>query len=191
MKNTPLLALYKIFLFILISIIGCSPASKTEKDTSIQERNVAWDESDSESVADSLVLILLQAEWNKNFSQKNKPIIVVGKIDDNSNENIDTSLLAKYLERSLLNSGKVSFIADKQKRENIRNHRKNRADFTDNIQFIKYLKLLKANFFLDGELNLSIDSSAIQTQKTYKLDVELLNTKDASIVWQDRVIINK
>lgn len=191
MKNRPSLTIYKTFLFVLISIIGCSPASKTEKSQSIPERLIIWDESDSESLADSLVSISLQAEWNKNFSMKSKPIIVVGKIVDNSNENIDVSLFAKYIERSLLNSGEVSFIQSKEMRETIRNDRKSKSDFTDNMKFSKYLKSLKSDFFLCGDISLNIDSTIVPIQKRYTLNAEIISTKNASIVWQDEQIIKK
>ncbi len=191
MKKISSLIIYKIFLFVLISIIGCSPVSKTEKNQSIPQRIIIWDESDSESLADSLVSISLQAEWNKIFSMKSKPIIVVGKIVDSSNENIDVLLFAKYLERSLLNSGEVSFIQSKEMREIIRNDRKNKSDFTDNIKFSKYLKSLKTDFFLCGDISLNIDSTIVPVQKRYTLNAEIISTKNASIVWQDEQIIKK
>ena len=105
MKSKNPLILYSFFLLIMITIFGCSSASKTEKAQIIPAENTVWNEIDSEIITDSLITISLHSEWNKNFSKKRKPIIVVGKIEDRSNENIDVSLLAKNLERSLINSG--------------------------------------------------------------------------------------
>ena len=184
MKNKQSIIAFSIIFSIMIFIVGCSPASKTEKDQIIPVKTIVWDEIDSEIIADSLVSISLLAEWNKNFSQKRKPIIVVGKIEDSSNESIDVSLLAKNLERSLLNSGEISFIASKEMREIIRNERKNKADFADNKKFIKYLKSLKSDFFISGDINLRVDSSAVLVQKKYTLDVEIISTKNASVIWK-------
>ena len=184
MKNKQSIIAFSIIFSIVIFIVGCSPASKTEKDQIIPERITVWDENDSKTIADSLVLISLQSDWNKNFPPKRKPIIVVGKIKDSSNENIDVSLLAKNLERSLINSGEVSFVASKEMREIIRNDRKNKTDFSDNDKFKKYLKSLKSDFFISGDINLSVDSSAVPVQKRYNLNVEIISTKNASVIWK-------
>ena len=184
MKNKQSIIAFNIIISIMIFIIGCSPTSKTEKDQIIPAKIIVWDEIDSEIIADSLISISLQSDWNKNFSKKRKPIIVVGKIVSTSDEIIDVSLLAKDIERSLINSGKVTFIADKQKREDIRNDRKNKDDFTDEKKFIKYLKSLKSDFFISGDINLRVDSSAVLVQKKYTLDVEIISTKNASVIWK-------
>lgn len=191
MKNKSLLSIYKVFLFILISTIGCSSVSKTEKDQSIPERIVIWNESDSESIADSLISISLQAEWNKNFSQKRKPIIVVGKMENKSKENIDVSLLAKDIERSLINSGEVSFISSKEKREIIRADRKNFEDFAEKDKFIKYMKPLKADFFMSGVVYSQVDSSVTPIRKKYELSLNIISTKNATVVWEGVQSITK
>jgi len=183
MKNKQSIIAFNIIISIMIFIIGCSPASKTEKDQIIPAKIIVWDEIDSEIIADSLILISLQSDWNKNFSKKRKPIIVVGKIVSTSDEIIDVSLLAKDIERSLINSGEVTFIADKQKREDIRNDRKNKDDFTDEKKFIKYLKSLKSDFFISGNFNSIVDSTSIPVEKRYTLNAEIISTKNASVVW--------
>ena len=183
MKNKQSIIAFNIIISIMIFIIGCSPTSKTEKDQIIPAKIIVWDEIDSEIIADSLISISLQSDWNKNFSKKRKPIIVVGKIVSTSDEIIDVSLLAKDIERSLINSGKVTFIADKQKREDIRNDRKNKDDFTDEKKFIKYLKSLKSDFFISGNFNSIVDSTSIPVEKRYTLNAEIISTKNASVVW--------
>jgi len=184
MKNKQSIIAFNIIISIMIFIIGCSPTSKTEKDQIIPAKIIVWDEIDSEIIADSLISISLQSDWNKNFSKKRKPIIVVGKIVSTSDEIIDVSLLAKDIERSLINSGKVTFIADKQKREDIRNDRKNKDDFTDEKKFIKYLKSLKSDFFISGNFNSIVDSTSIPVEKRYTLNAEIISTKNASVVWK-------
>ncbi len=184
MKNNQSIIAFNIILSIMIFIIGCSPASKTEKNQIIPAKIIVWDEIDSEIIADSLISISLQSDWNKNFSKKRKPIIVVGKIVSTSDEIIDVSLLAKDIERSLINSGEVTFIADKQKREDIRNDRKNKDDFTDEKKFIKYLKSLKSDFFISGNFNSIVDSTAIPVEKRYTLNAEIISTKNASVIWK-------
>ena len=54
----------------------------------------------------------------------------------------------------------------------------------DNDKFKKYLKSLKSDFFISGDINLSVDSSVVPVQKRYNLDVEIISTKNASVVWK-------
>lgn len=173
-----------IILSVILILSSCTPTSETVKDQNIPEQKLAWDEKDSEYIADTLISSSLFAEWNMNFSKSRKPIIVVGKIENNSDEEIDVSLLAKNMERSLINSGEVSFIASKEMREIIRADRKDQDDFTKTDKFIKYMKLLKADFFMSGTINSQVDSSVIPIQKKYELIVNIINTKNASVVWK-------
>lgn len=170
----------------MLTLFGCSSAPKTGKEqTPTPPTKLAvWDKNDSETISDSLISSALQADWKKNFTTKRKPIITVGKIENKSSEKINVSLLAKDIERSLINSGEVSFIADKQKREVIRNDRKSISDFADNNKFKKYLRSLKSDFFISGNINASADSSVVPIQKNYTINLEVINTKNASVVWE-------
>lgn len=185
MKDKKKYILLGVMFVIIFLISGCSPSSETVKDKNIPERDLTFDEKDSEYIADTLISSSLLAEWNTNFSKKRKPTIVVGKIANESIEVLDVSLIAKNLERSLLNSGEVSFIASKEKRESIRTDRKNQDDFTGKDKFIKYLKPLKADFFMSGQINSQIDSSVSPILKKYELSLNIINTKNATVVWED------
>ena len=180
-----------IILIIILILSSCAPTSETVKDKSIPELKLNWNEKDSESISDTLILSSLGAEWNEKFPKSKKPIIVVGNIEDKSEDNIDVSLLAKNLERSLINSGEVSFIASKEKREMIRADRKNFEDFADNDKFIKYMKPLKADFFMSGTIISQVDSSVAPIRKKYELNVNIIYTKNASVVWEGVQSITK
>jgi PBP1b-binding outer membrane lipoprotein LpoB len=180
MKNKNLV-IYSTFI-LMVMFFGCSSAPKTEK-TSTVNKPIVWEINDSQSISDSLISSALTADWKKKFTKKRKPIVVVGRIENNSTEKIDVTQLAKDLERSLINSGEVTFIADKQKREVIRTNRKNSSDFPAD-KFKKYLKSLKADFFIEGNINTNVDSSVVPIQKNYTLNLEVLNTRNASVVWK-------
>ncbi|VAX26643.1 hypothetical protein MNBD_IGNAVI01-113 [hydrothermal vent metagenome] len=192
MKKQISITVYSTFVIMLI-FFGCSTTPKTEKEqvqpTSI--KSTVWDKNDSETISDSLILSALKADWKKNFSKKGKPIVVVGRIENKSGKDIDVSLLAKDIERSLINSGEVSFIADKPKREVIRTNRKNESDFPDNKKFKKYLKSLKADFFITGDINSNVDSSVVPIEKMYTMNLEIINAKNASVVWKGSQSLTK
>lgn len=181
----------RLIVVLLIFFVGCSTSAKIEKTEITKKPIINWDTSDSEHLADSLIIELLSSDWASKNSNKKKPIIVVGKLNSYSVDSIDTKTLEKDLERSLVNSGKVSFISSKKKREEIRYDRRNSSDFEDSKSFNQYLKSLKSDFFLQGNFSASIDSTDTSVQKKYILDVELLNTRDTKIVWESTKSISK
>ncbi|MCK5455642.1 MAG: hypothetical protein KAI45_00860 [Melioribacteraceae bacterium] len=166
---------------VLIQIfISCSSAGTTETNSGLE--NKLWNENDSEVIADSIVKNILLSEWNTKFSTNRKPKIIVGSIEDLTNEKIDTELLSKNIERSLINSGDVTFISSKSNREMVRNNRKNKNDFDGDEEFKKYLQPLKSDFFISGNINLSVDSVSVPKLKEYKLTLEIIKSKNLESV---------
>ena len=183
--------LSKLIVVLLVFFVGCSTSPKIEKTEIAQKPIVIWDTSDSEHMADSLISELLSSDWASKISKKRKPIIVVGKLNSYSIDSIDIKTLEKNLERSLVNSGEVSFISSKEKREEIRYDRRNSLDFEDSKSFNQYLKSLKSDFFLQGNFRVTIDSANTSVRKTYIMEVELLNARDTKIVWKGTNSISK
>ena len=168
---------------------GCS-GTDTGGNNGIAE-NISWNEIDSEMIADSIVNKLLLSEWNINFTTKRKPKIIVGSIRDLTNEKINTELLSKNLERSLINSGDVTFISSKSDREKVRYNRKNKNDFDNDIELKNYLKPLKSDFFISGSINLIIDSISAHKLKEYKLILEIVKSKDLESEFITSQTLNK
>lgn len=95
------------------------------------------------------------------------------------------------MERSLLDSGEITFVASKEKREIIRSERKDRDDFESDKEFKKYLKSLKADFFLSGSINLSIDTLAVPPSKNYKTEITILDIKKYKVIWNEEMEVVK
>ncbi len=173
---------------IVLTINNCSAVSETKKN---ELSNKFWTNTDSEILADSLIGELLMAKDIADFLVKYKPKILVGKVTNLTDEKINSTLIEKNIERSLLNSGKTAFISDKNKLEESRINRKNVSDFKSAKEFNKYLKLLKSDYFLTGELELNIDSLSTIARKEYKFGVQVLKIKNMETVFNKSVSIFK
>ncbi|MBU1113960.1 MAG: penicillin-binding protein activator LpoB [Bacteroidetes bacterium] len=160
-------------LFISLMFFSCSSAIPIEKTIVVE--NKTWDTNDAEAIADSIVSKLLLSTWKTEFTSKRKPKIFIGSVKNLTNEEIDTNLISKNIERSFVNDGQVTLITSKEKREEVRAHRKNTVDFANKKEFKKYLKDSKADFFIDGTFNLTSDSLNKPLLKKYHL---LLNVTD-------------
>lgn len=150
-----------------------------------------WNETDSELASDSLVNQILEIESIAKTSSKKKPKLVVGSILNLSNEKIDTSLISKNIERSLLNSGKITFVNSKMKREEQRSERKNSIEFANNKEFSKYITNLKADFFIDGKIELKIDSLKNPIGKEYNLILKVFETKNPKLPIEKSILVVK
>ncbi len=181
-----------VLLFSVLSLqmfYGCS--SSNTADANPNAATKSWNEIDSEEIADSIVHNLLLSEWSTKFTKKRKPKIIVGSIENLTGETINTDLLSKNLERSLINSGEVTFISSKSKREMIRYNRRNRNNFEGDVEFEKYLTPLNSDFFMSGSINLSIDSISTPKLKEYQLILEIVKTKDLESVFITSQTLNK
>lgn len=173
-----------VMLFISFVVIHMfySCSSINTADSKNDKVSKAWSDADSEIITDSIVSNLLASEWNTKFSTKRKPKLIVGSIDDLTDEKIDTDLLSKNIERSFINSGNVTFISSKSKREEARNDRMNENDFEGKKEFQKYLKPLKSDFFICGIIKLVVDSVSVQKLKEYELTLKVIKTKNLESV---------
>lgn len=170
MRIKKMIVVFTIILAVL-NFFSCSSL-----DTAKSQTNAFWDDNDSELAADSLVNTILNLELLKG-AKNQKPRIIVGSIINNSSEKLDSDLIEKNIERSFLNSGKVTFISAKEKREYVRNEREHSSDFSNKNEFKRYLKPFKSDFFIDGEINLNIDSLSNPIVKEYRLSIQIINSK--------------
>ena len=181
-----------ILLISFISIqmfFGCSSIST--KESKITAKEAFWTDSDSEMISDSLVNGLLKSEWITEFSKNRKSVIVVGEIENFTNEQIEANSIEKNIERSLINSGKVTFISSKAQREEIRNNRKKSSEFKNKNEFKNYLKSLKSDFFIDGKLELKMDSLSTPRVKEYILFIQVIDSKNTNVVNSKNISIIK
>jgi len=178
-----------IIIIIIPMIFSCN--SVETKKEAINQLNKFWTESDYQLASDSLANFVLNSNLISRFKPDRKPIIIVGNFIDNSYEKLKIELVIKNFERNLMNSGLITFISSKSKREEIRNDRKNRNNFTDQIEFKKYLSKIKADFFIDGQIDLKIDSVKNYSLKNYDVTLNVVDVKNVKSVLSKKLKIKK
>lgn len=144
-----------------------------------------WNDTDSRLVAEEMVKDALSRPWLTQFTEQNKekPVVVVGKVRNKSSEHITVETFLKDIERELLNSGTVNFVADAGQREEVRAERKDQNDFASKETFKKFYQEIGADFLLTGEINSIIDQEGGTTAKYYTIDLELINIETNLKVW--------
>jgi uncharacterized protein (TIGR02722 family) len=144
-------------------------------------------------VSQEMVQDLLARPWYMRFKTKlnKQPVVVVGKVGNLSSEHIDTGTFVSDIERELINSGKVDFVAGSDFRNQIRNEKKDQ-DLNSTMETRKELgQEIGADFILVGTIRTIIDSRGNEQVRFYQTNLKLINIKTNRIIWTGQKKIKK
>lgn len=190
----------KIMLFVtlLVSLLLTACGGSTREVARIDTKEMIdlsgkWNDTDARLVAEEMVEDALKRPWLTDFIQdaSRKPVVVVGKIRNKSSEHIAVDVFSNDIERELLNTGKVKFVAEKDQRDEIREERKDQNEFASKESFKKFYKELGADFYMSGTINSVTDMYEGQRVIFYQVDMELINIETNEKVWLGNKKIKK
>ncbi|MBO7611726.1 MAG: penicillin-binding protein activator LpoB [Elusimicrobia bacterium] len=192
MKKLFLMGCLLSFAVVLFSCASSPKVTRVDENEQI-DLSGNWNDTDSKLVAEEMIGDSLAKPWLENFMMKKqaKPRIIVGTILNKSDEHISTETFTKDLEIALLNSGKASFVASKDQREEIREERMDQADFSDPATVKKFGKELGADYMLKGQINTITDAAGKTTLKYYQTELELIDIETNEKVWIGQKKIKK
>jgi len=184
------------FLFILCATLFMSACSTSVERLDAQEQidlSGAWNDTDSQLVAREMVEDALSRAWISKFLQTEgkDPVVIVGQIRNLSHEHINTNTFIADIERELINSGEVQFVAAASAREEIREERAdqdlNASEATRNEMGQEY----GADFMMQGQINTIIDVDGSTQVRFYQVNLELISISDNRKVWIGQKKIKK
>lgn len=160
---------------------------------SVKDLSGNWNDTDSRLVSQEMVQDMLEQRWLSKFRRKegHDPVVIVGKIHNLSHEHISVDTFINDIQRVLINSGDVQFVADAQQREQIREERAdqdvNASEDTRNAMGQES----GADFMMQGSINTIIDASGDTEVKFYQVDLKLISMADNRTVWIGQKKIKK
>ena len=95
--------------------VGCGTKVQNVDPTTEGYITGRWNDSDARAVADELVPECLSAAWLPEFRGQHgdqRPRILIADIENNTSEHINIDVFMNEMERVLINSGQVRFVAD-------------------------------------------------------------------------------
>ncbi len=192
MKKIALMLAVLCFSAALFSSSSAPKITRVNADEAI-DLSGNWNDTDSKLVADEMMADSVARPWMDNFIKANqtKPRIIVGTVLNKSDEHINTETFVKDLERSLINTGKATFVASKAERDEIRDERMDQADFSDPATVKKFGKEIGADFMLKGQINTITDAIKNETLKYYQIELELVDIQTNEKVWIGQKKIKK
>ena len=153
----------------------------------------AWNDTDSQLVAREMIEDSLSRAWISKFvqSEGKDPVVIVGSVKNLSHEHINTNTFIANMERELINSGEVQFVASAANRQEIRDERAdqdlNASEATRKEAGQEY----GADYMMQGQINTIVDVDGTTQVRYYQVNLELISLKDNRKVWVGEKKIKK
>ena len=163
---------------------GCATKVTRVSHDSTIDLSGAWNDTDSRLVAEEMVKDVTSGGWYKSYeTRKNPPSVVIGEIRNKSHEHINTETFINDIQRYLVNSGKVEFVANKVERQELRDEK---ADQAGNAS-VESRKIAGeesgAEFMLTGEINSIVDQEGGKAVVFYQINLQLIKIESHQKVW--------
>lgn len=166
---------------------GCSAVSvdrvKTDKTIDLSGK---WNDTDSRLVSEEMIKDVLSRPWHKKFVTAHNgtlPTVIVGTVRNRSHEHINVNTFVKDLERAMINSGEVSFVADRYQREELREELKQQSSYSSEETAKAPGEEVGADFMLKGEINTIRDKLEGEEVMFYQINLELIDIETHRMVW--------
>lgn len=168
----------------LLLVGGCTTkVSRVQSDSTI-DLTGKWNDADSRLVAEEMINDCLQQRWLYKWESENKrPTVIVGKIVNKSHEHISVETFVKEIERALLNSGKVNFVATRTEREQLREEKEDMAENASATTAKSMGEETGADLMMIGSINTIVDQDGGTAVVYYQTDMELVEIESNQKVW--------
>ena len=180
---------------VLLSLAGCAQETRITRVDSgvVTDLSGRWNDTDSRMVAESMVKEALEYSWLNNFSssKRRQPVVVVGTIQNSSHEHINVNTFVTDLERELTNSQKVTFVAGKGDREELRTERKEQAMYAREDTQKAPGKEIGADYMMKGTIATILDEADGTKAVFYQVDLQMVDLESNAKVWYGQKKIKK
>lgn len=182
-----------ITLAVLAGGCGGPKVTRTPVDKTV-DLSGRWNDTDSRLTAEEMIRDCLSRPWINKFNEtaKKEPVVIVGTVVNRSEEHINSQLFTKDLERSLLNSNKVTFVASRDERAEVRAERLDQHTGETAPETIKPRgRETGADFMLQGSINSVKDEVKGKYVILYQVNLELIDLTNNRKVWIGQKEIKK
>jgi uncharacterized protein (TIGR02722 family) len=174
---------------------GCAQETRvTRVDTGIvTDLSGRWNDTDSRMVAETMVKESLTSPWLDNFTKmkSRQPVVIVGTVLNRSHEHINVQTFVNDLSRELTNSQKVTFVAGKGERDEVREERREQAIHAREDTQKAPGKEIGADYMMKGAIATILDESEGVKAVYYQVDLEMIDLENNVKSWFGQKKIKK
>lgn len=180
---------------MMLALAGCGTSPKVDRiapDT-VTDLSGDWNDTDSRLVSEEMIQDALMHPWVANYirAQGRQPTVIVGEVKNLSHEHINVNTFVNDMERALINSGRVQFVASRNEREEIREERRDQDLHASEDTRNQAGQELGADFMLKGSINTIYDTIDKKQTRYYQVDLNLISLADNRKVWLGQKKIKK
>lgn len=186
----------KLFIALLICpfLLACGTKVKRMDVEQVKDVSGNWNDTDSREVAKTMIDECLNGPWYAKALKEKKgaePVVIVGTIRNDSMEHINTNTFVEELQRALINSGKVEFVASSTERGGLREERLDQDEFSSEETRKAFGKEIGADYMLSGVLSDIKDQEGSKSVVFYQVNLKLINIETNKILWNGQKQIKK
>lgn len=176
-------------LMLALLITACRPSNKVSRidPGTTTDLSGKWNDTDARLVAEEMISDALTKPWLNQFSRNNQnpPVVIVGRVRNESMEHIETEVFTKEMERAFVNSGSVSVVANAQERADVRTERTDQQTNASYETTKKMAQELGADFMMIGNINSIVDETVDNRTLAvfYTVNLELVNVETNQKIW--------
>jgi len=176
-------------LLLSLFAIACAPTQQVSRVAADTQTDLSgkWNDTDARLVAEEMIADASSRPWLNQFQQQNNepPVVIVGRVRNETMEHIDTEVFTKEMERAFVNTGRVNIVANQQERQQIRSEREDQQSFASYETTKAMAQELGADFMLIGNISSIVDQSVSGREAAifYTVNLELVNVETNQKVW--------
>lgn len=176
-----------LVLAVILIISGCSQSRTVDRIATDEVTDLSgrWNDTDSRLVAEQMIRDLTYRPWIEDYilEMGKKPVVIVGTISNKSSEHIQTDVFIKDIERELINSGKVKFVATSIERDEIREERSEQQLYASDETAKSLAQETGADYMLKGVITSTTDAIEGKAAVFYQVDLELIEIESNEKTW--------
>jgi len=178
------------------TLIACSSMPEVQRVSTDQVTDISgyWNDTDANMTAQTMIGQMLGDPWLGQYQGANggkQPTVIVGEIRNLSSEHISTSTFIDDIQRELINSGKVQFVASSDQRGDVRAERQDQDLNATSATRSAMGQEIGADYMMQGTINTIIDAAGSTAAKYYQVDLRLVNMHNNVIAWVGQQKIKK
>ena len=197
MRNIPTYFPVKTILLLtaFFAILSCSGNPKVTRigSDTVTDLSGRWSDTDSRMVSQKMTAEMLEKSWYKSWEHENnaRPSLIVGRIRNETMEHINTGAFIADIEHSLINSGKITFVAGNRDRDDVRRERLDQLSNASEETIKEFGREIGADFMLFGTIISFTDQAGGTKAVTYQIDMYLVDIEKNLKVWAGQEKIKK
>jgi len=179
----------KLIIILGIVIFGLSACSGTQVKRIDADKQIDlsgyWNDVDVKIVCEALIKDCLSSQRvNQAIKAKSStPIVIVGRFRNESDEHIDTALIASIMEAAIFNSGKLDFVAGGDVRDELRAERQDQQSNASAATMTRLRNETGADYMLTGAVRTIVDRDGNKTVRTYYVTAEMTSIETNQRMW--------